>query len=193
MPFVFKRQIYKDLKEHDGQFPEMVTATVVTSVISIIATLSIIASYIYVRYNNPSKADRVSLRCVFMSSIMNLINSIFDICTILKDGDNVFCKTTSIITMFTTIMGVIFLTLVGINLILVFVFKVKNSVRELECIYYSVAVLYALIAISVPISLRAHEETQEIVKNYRCYYYIYYYQFFDQSSLLWVELLFYTF
>ncbi|KAG2197620.1 hypothetical protein INT47_006683 [Mucor saturninus] len=185
MPYSFKRELYPNIKEDDGHFPEMVTATIVSSVISIVATIAIIAAYIYVRLNNPGKADRVSLRCVFLSSLMNLINSIFDICTILKDGDTAFCRATSIITLFTRIMGVIFLTLVGINLILVFVFKVKTNVRELESIYYCVAVLYGLVTISVPISLQSHEKADEIVKNYRCYYYIYYDQFFDHTSFLW--------
>lgn len=189
MSYLFKRELYPNIKDDDGQFPEMVLATVITSVISIIATVAIISAYVYIRLNNPAKANRVSLRCVFLSSVMNLINSIFDICTILKDGDTAFCRATSIITLFTRIMGVIFLTLVGVNLILVFVFKVKTNVRELECIYYCVAVLYGLVSISVPISLQSQEKADEIVKNYRCYYYIYYDQFFDHSSFLWVSII----
>lgn len=186
MPFIFRRELYQDIKEDDGQFPELVNATLATSAISITATILIIISYIFIRFNNPSKADRVSLRCVCMASVMNLINSVFDICTILLDGDTVFCKSTAIITMFTRIMGVVFLTVVGINLILVFVVKVKNTIRELERIYYSMALLYGLISISVPISEQSRNETDEIVKNYKCYYYIYYYQFFDHTSFLWV-------
>lgn len=175
-------EIILQLMEYRG----LAKATIATTIISMLSSILIIVHYILMRYKEPEKANRVSIRCVFSASWMNLIDSIFDLCTILVIGDTAFCKSSAIITMFARVMSSTLLSLVGVNLVLVFVINVKGSTaRHLEWGYYLGAFIYALITISVPI----YEEVKSSLdpeSPLRCYYHIYYYQVLGHSSLLWV-------
>ncbi|KAG2235736.1 hypothetical protein BDF21DRAFT_452187 [Thamnidium elegans] len=173
-------------------YPEIIKAAIITSSISIFACILIILSYIYLKAYHPNKANRVSLRCVFLASIMNLINSIFNIFILLQSGNTTLCKASSTVTMFSRVMGDAFLTIVGINLVLVFVFNVAYTANQLEWIYYPGTLIFGLLTSIVPIVdlFRSHGRT-DYAHYYTCYYYTYYHRLFDESDLLWIW--FYTF
>lgn len=168
-------------------FPPIIQATIVSSSISIFASTLIIISYIYLKAYHPNKANRVSLRCVFLSSIMNLVNSSFDIFTLQQYSGTSLCKVSATITMVTRVMGATFLALVGINLVLVFVFNVVYTAKQLERIYYPCAAAFGFITAVVPIydQLQSHKDLG-YSDLYRCYYYTYYHRLFDSNNLLWV-------
>jgi len=121
-----------------------------------------------------------------MASIMNLINSIFDIIIALIYGDTSLCRASAIVAMFTRVMSAVFLALVGINLVLVFVCNIQTSANRLEYIYYPSAFLYGLVTIVVPI-VESSDDMLSTRNDLRCYYFVHYYQFFGHSSLLWVR------
>jgi hypothetical protein len=105
---------------------------------------------------------------------------------VLVYGDSTSCKASAVITMFAMVMSATFLTLVGVNLVMVFVFDVKYSPSQLECAYYLCALVYGLITISVPI-YKESIAGFDYDTNYRCYYYVNYYQLNGQGTLLWVS------
>ncbi|CEP16578.1 hypothetical protein [Parasitella parasitica] len=148
-------------------------------------SLLITITYIHFRISRPDEANRVSLRCVFMASLMNLINSIFDIAIVLIVGDTYACRASAMISMLTRVMSAVFLTLVGVNLVLVFVCNVNASARRLERIYYPSAFAYGLLTITMPI-VESSDDVLSPNTDLRCYYYIHYYQFLGHSSMLWM-------
>lgn len=171
-----------------SQYRALLHATVATSAISIICSLLIIIVYLYFRMNSTSKTNRLSLRCVFSASLMNLINAIFDISIVLMYGDTTICRASTVITMFTRIMSASFLALVGLNLVLVFVLDVPTSSKAIEWYYYVGAIVYGLATISVPI----YEESQGVLSpdlSYSCYYYVHFHQMLGQNTLLWVTMM----
>lgn len=168
------------------QYVELLKACSATSAISMLCSLLIVVAYIHLRISQPDKADRVSLRCVFMASIMNLINSVFGIVIISIYGDTYLCRASSIIVMFTRVMSAVFLALVGVNLVLVFVCNVSSSAHRLERIYYPSAIVYGLMAITVPI-IESSDDALSSRTDLRCYYFLHYYQFLGHSSMLWVN------
>ncbi|CAO0789517.1 unnamed protein product [Mucor circinelloides] len=167
------------------QYMKMLKACYATCAISMLCSLIIAVSYLHLRVSQPDRANRVSLRCVFMASIMNLINSIFDIIIALIYGDTSLCRASAIVAMFTRVMSAVFLALVGINLVLVFVCNIQTSANRLEYIYYPSAFLYGLVTIVVPI-VESSDDMLSTRNDLRCYYFVHYYQFFGHSSLLWM-------
>lgn len=169
-------------------YPEIINAAAIASSISIFACILIILSYIYLNVYHSHKANRVSLRCVFLASIMNLINSLCNVLTLLQSGNTPLCKASATITMFSRVMGAAFLTIVGINLVLVFVLNVPYTANQLEWIYYPGALLFGIITAIAPIFdlFQDYSET-EYAHYYTCYYYTYYHRLFDKSDLLWVS------
>lgn len=185
---MIRKSVFDLMAGQGEQFPEFIRGIVIASAISILCSLLIIISYIYVKAHDPKKIDRISLRCVFASSVMNLLNSALDITTTQIYSGSTLCKTTATITMFARIMCSIFLTLVGINLVLVFVLNVPYSPHELERVYYPMAFLYGLIASIVPIIYQTQTHPNcHYSKYYRCYYYAYYHRIFDKNNMLWVN------
>lgn len=186
MGFVSQHTVAHEIILQLMQYRGLAKATIATTTISMLSSILIIVHYILMRCKEPDKANRVSLRCVVSASCMNLIDSIFDLCTILVYGDTAFCKSSAVITMFARVMSSTLLSLVGVNLVLVFVINIKGSTaRQLEWGYYLGAFIYALITISVPISEEV-KSSMDVESPLRCYYHIYYYQVFGHSSLLWV-------
>ncbi|GAA5797559.1 hypothetical protein HPULCUR_002947 [Helicostylum pulchrum] len=108
-------------------------------------------------------------------------------------GNTTLCKASSVVTMFSRVMGAAFLTIVGINLVLVFVFNVAYTANQLERIYYPGTLLFGLITAILPIVdlFKNHNEKTEYSHYYSCYHYTYYHRLFDKSDLLWIW--FYTF
>ncbi|KAL9540746.1 hypothetical protein MBANPS3_009513 [Mucor bainieri] len=167
------------------QYIKLLKACCATSAVSVLSSLIISICYLHLRVSQPEKANRVSLRCVFLASIMNLINSVFDIVIVLIYGDTYVCRASAIVAMFTRVMSVVFLALVGINLVLVFVCNVGTSAKRLEYIYYPSAFVYGLITITVPI-VESSDDVLSARADLRCYYFIHYYRFLGHSSLLWM-------
>lgn len=168
------------------QYIKLLKACCATSAISMLSSLIIIICYLHLRMSHPDKANRVSLRCVFIASIMNFINSIFDIVVVLIYGDTYICRASAIVAMFTRVMSAVFLALVGINLVLVFVCTVNTSAKRLEYVYYPSAFVYGIITIAIPIAVSSDDVLSDRT-DLRCYYFIHYYQFLGHSSLLWVS------
>ncbi|KAF1804003.1 hypothetical protein FB192DRAFT_1470540, partial [Mucor lusitanicus] len=167
------------------QYIKLLKACCATSAISMLSSLIIIICYLHLRMSHPDKANRVSLRCVFIASIMNFINSIFDIVVVLIYGDTYICRASAIVAMFTRVMSAVFLALVGINLVLVFVCTVNTSAKRLEYVYYPSAFVYGIITIAIPIAVSSDDVLSDRT-DLRCYYFIHYYQFLGHSSLLWM-------
>lgn len=167
------------------QYRQLIKAAVATSSISLISSFLIAIAFIYLQLKHPERANRISLRCVFCASIMNLIYNVFNLGIMLTYGDTVFCKVSSIVNLFSQTMSGAFLTLVGINLVLVFVLNVHYTARQLERFYYPGAFIYGLVAISVPISQIYDDGYSD--QNYRCYYFVSYYQVFGHTNIFWVS------
>ncbi|KAI8991247.1 hypothetical protein BDF20DRAFT_997167 [Mycotypha africana] len=168
------------------QYLTLMRATVATSAISIVCSFLIISAFLYLRLFTPKRANRISLRCVFMASIMNLFNAAFDILIVTIFGESITCRAGNIIVQFTRIMSGAFLATVGLNLVVVFVFNhSKSSARRLELYYYPCITVYGLIAIAVPLAEMARSplNTQD---NISCFYFIFYHQLFGYSSFSWM-------
>lgn len=167
-----------------NQYRHLIKAAIATSSISLLSSLCITIAFIYLHLKQPDRANRVSLRCVFSASLMNLMYTAFNLGIMLAFGDTLFCKVSSILNIFSQIMSGAFLTIVGINLVLVFVLNVHYTAKQLERFYYPGAFVYGLIAVSVPISQIIDDKYYS--QPYRCYYFVNYYQLFGNTNLFWM-------
>ncbi|KAI9483016.1 MAG: hypothetical protein EXX96DRAFT_556540 [Benjaminiella poitrasii] len=143
----FETSVFKYTRQ---EFFTLKRTTVVTAAISLYSAVLIIVIYIYMLIYHRSKANRVSLRCVFMCTLSDAVNAIMNISMTNQRGDTQFCRAAGIILEFSNILSASLLTLVGLNLVLIFVINIKRK-DLLEKFYYPSAVLYTLIGISIPI------------------------------------------
>ncbi|KAI8889657.1 hypothetical protein K501DRAFT_315097 [Backusella circina FSU 941] len=166
------------------QYLVLVNATIIASAISMFCSALISIAYICLQVSEPSKSGRISLRCVFIASIADSINAIFDIMSVLRHGDDALCRSSSIIKILTRVTSSSLLMMVGVNLVIVFVLNVKTSYK-FEVIYYLVVVVYALVTISIPIREAVLEPLTPDSHN-RCWYYVNFYQIYGHSHILWM-------
>lgn len=168
-----------------SQYRILINTTIVASSISIFFSFMTLLAFFYLRSRNSDKASKLSLRCVLIATIMNIITAIFDIITVLQRGDGAFCRSSTVIKLAAKISSASLLAIIGVNLVLVFVINIKGT-KRLECILYTSVFLYVMVTISVPI----HEiatSTLEPNGPYQCWYYIHFYELFGHSDFLWVN------
>ncbi|KAI7907234.1 uncharacterized protein BX663DRAFT_495279, partial [Cokeromyces recurvatus] len=166
------------------QYQALMKLVLVTSSISLFSSFAVVFSYLYLRISHPDKANRVSLHCVFFATFMDLLNTVFSIIIILIYGDTAICRTSIIFIMFSRIMSTNLLTIVGVNLVLVFVFHISCPAHKLERTYYLFAFIYALITLIIPIVKEANDSFSS--EHLQCYYFIQYYRF-GFGNLLWMS------
>jgi hypothetical protein len=126
------------------------TLNLACSFISLVACIITIAVYVLLRWLYKCRASRVSLRCVFFSTVMNMGNAICDISVSLIPDESVACYPLAIINNYCAVASSAFLTLIGVNLLVVFVFQLKHKEYH-EHLYYIFALLYSLISLALPI------------------------------------------
>jgi hypothetical protein len=101
---------------------------------------------------------------------MNTVNTVLTIVSTHRPGDTIFCRVTGVIIGSTNIMSTSLLTVVGLNLVLIFVFKVEQT-HLLERFYYPAAVVYTVIGTVGPIYQEV-TETPLGMDQYSCWYYM---------------------
>lgn len=160
-------------------------ATIATSSISLFSSALIIIVYTYMIVHHREKANRVSLRCVFLCCLSNVINVIPYLVMALIRGDNPFCTPAGVIVQFTNILSATLLTLVGINLLLVFVINVPRK-NLLERFYYPTALVYSIGSIILP-AYTVITDPSQFEEQLNCWfmYDIAYRQF---ETIAWVKL-----
>ncbi|KAI8876609.1 hypothetical protein K501DRAFT_279250 [Backusella circina FSU 941] len=167
-----------------SQYRILINTTIVASSISIFFSMLTLFAFFYLRSRNSDKASKLSLRCVFIATIMNIVTAIFDIITVLQRGDGAFCRSSTIIKLASKASSASLLAVIGVNLVLVFVINIKG-IKNLEWIFYISVFVYVMVTISVPI----HEistSTLEPDGPYECWYYIHFYELFGHSEFLWM-------
>ncbi|KAI8887108.1 hypothetical protein K501DRAFT_269079 [Backusella circina FSU 941] len=147
-------------------------ATFVLSVLSLISSALIILFYIYMLLRHKKRANRVSLRCVFLCSIADTLTAIMNIAIVFQKGDSRFCRAASVITVNTNIWSATLLTIVGLNLMLIFVLNV-NRKDLLERFYYLAAVIYTTAGTIVPLYQEVTKKSTSELDQLRCWYWSY--------------------
>ncbi|CAO3630516.1 unnamed protein product [Mucor hiemalis] len=151
------------------EFISLQQANIAASIISLVFSLFVVLFYIYMLVYHRKKANRVSLRCVFLSSLSEALSSIM---SIVVTTDKVrFCNAANIVIGFTSIFSSAALTIVGLNLILIFVINVKRR-DVLEKFYYPTLVVYSIIGALAPIYRHIGGNLADN-GNYSCWYITY--------------------
>ncbi|KAK4509633.1 uncharacterized protein ATC70_006935 [Mucor velutinosus] len=150
------------------EFVALRQVTLALSSLSLVFSTMIIAVYIYMLMRHRKQANRVSLRCVFLCSVADLLNATLSICITSQKGDSQFCRASSVIIEFANIWSATLLTLVGLNLVLVFVVNVKRR-DLLEKFYYPCAVAYTFAGVAVPIQQQVETNSRSF-EHYSCWY-----------------------
>ena len=134
----------------DSQFEALYKITIVATSISLLASILVVVFYALLMHYERKKADRVSLRCVALGTLFNIIDILLDIGSSAGRPPQALCRAIGIIVDFTDVLNAGFLSIIGINLFLVFVIKI-NRTKRLEWIYYPSIVLYSTMAVIGPI------------------------------------------
>lgn len=153
-----------------NQFSSLRVTTLATSIISLMSSSMIMMAYTYMFIYHRKEANRVSLRCVFLCCLADALNAIWNLVIVGVQGGTAFCQAASILIEFSNVLNASLLTLVGINLFLIFVINV-NRRDLLEKFYYPSVVVYALVAESVSIYTETISQSQN--EEYSCWYQIY--------------------
>ncbi|KAI9471360.1 hypothetical protein BDB00DRAFT_943713 [Zychaea mexicana] len=139
------------------QFISLRTAAVACSSLSLFASFITSVTYVCLRLIYRSRADRVSLRCVWVASFANVVVAILNIAVVAIDDASRFCLSSGVALQFFGILGTGFLTIVGINLLIVFVLNFnRTSKRRLQLFYFSFILLYCLCSIVFPTYVAQH-------------------------------------
>jgi hypothetical protein len=142
------------------------------TLISLASSTAVVIAYIYMFFCHRKEANRVSLRCVFLCCLSDTVNSVLNLVLIRIRGESSFCQAASILIEFSNVWTASLLTLVGINLVLIFVVNVKR--RDLLEKFYFVSVLvYSLIAESASIYTEITVTDQSSLIGTSCWYHIY--------------------
>lgn len=167
------------------EFITLRKVSLILSSLSLTCSILIIIFYIYMLMYHRKQANRVSLRCVFMCSVADLLNAALSICITSQKGDSQFCRASNVIIEFANIWSATLLTLVGLNLVLIFVINVKRS-DLLEKFYYPCAFLYTFIGVSVRINQQVHTDSISF-EWYSCWY-LKYVEDCTNNIMPWVRL-----
>ncbi|KAI7856757.1 hypothetical protein BDC45DRAFT_48672 [Circinella umbellata] len=145
----------------DDQLDVLNTITIVVASISLFASILVLIFYGLFMYYERKKADRVSLRCVALGSISNVIDITLDLGSTIGETPQTGCRVIGLIVNFMDVLNAGFLAVIGINLFLVFVLKIDRT-KRLERIYYPLIVFYGIMAMIGPI---VKESQQFVPKN----------------------------
>ncbi|ORY94706.1 hypothetical protein BCR43DRAFT_564967 [Syncephalastrum racemosum] len=148
------------------------TLNVVCSLLSLLGCITTISVYVLLRWLYKYKASRVSLRCVFFSTIMNMGNAICDMSFAFIPDTSSACYPLAIVNNYCAVASSAFLTLIGVNLLVVFVFQLKHK-KYHEYIYYIFALLYSVVSLALPIYYVQAPCAPE-GENHTCWFTIYY-------------------
>ena len=140
----------------EKQYYSLRTATLICSCLSLAASCITAVTYVYLRSAYRQRADRVSLRCVWFAALANIIVSIMDMLIVLVPDNSRHCPTTSVTFMFFAVVTAGFLTIIGVNLVIVFVLNLKYSILYLQVSYFIAVSLYSLVSIIGPIYISSH-------------------------------------
>lgn len=132
------------------QYETLAKVTLAITILSMVGSLITIAFYAIFVYKKGAMADRVSLRCVATASVVNLADAVMNLTMIVYKGTIVPCSVLAILIQFTDVLGACLLSTIGVNLVLVFVIKVKRSCI-LERFYYPFSIIYSLTTMIIPI------------------------------------------
>ncbi|KAG2223372.1 hypothetical protein INT45_002867 [Circinella minor] len=152
--FPSERTYYLGLTEI--QYYSLRTATLVCSSISLVASFVTIVTYVYLRSTYRQRADRVSLRCVLFAALADMTASIMSISIVLLPDSSKHCLPTAIVFMFFAVVAAGFLTMIGVNLVIIFVLNIKYSTLRLQIIYFITVSIYSLLSIIGPIYITEH-------------------------------------
>lgn len=166
------------------QFIQLRQTIVALTVISLVASVLTVFVYVYMLIFHRAKANRVSLRCVFFACVTDIVYSIFTIVRTVQSGYTPFCKTAAVIVHFLNLLRSSLLALVGINLVLIFVYGVKRT-DLLERFYYPFAILYSIIGTCVPIYEQI-SSNRNMSSRHRCWN-IEYYEHRTIDTFSWVN------
>lgn len=121
------------------------------SAISLATSMATAVFYTYLLVRHRQEADRVSLRCVAFASITNIIQSILDIAqaTVASTKLNA-CRAFGIISEFVDVLYSASLAVIGVNLIVVFVLKLKHA-GLFTRVYLPVIIIFSLLSTIAPI------------------------------------------
>lgn len=152
------------------QFTSLRVTTFATSIVSLLSSSMIMIAYTYMFIYHRKEANRVSLRCVFLCCLADALNAIWNLVIVGVQGGTAFCRAASILIELSVVLNASLLTLVGVNLFLIFVVNVKRR-DLLEKFYYPAVVIYALVAESVSIYTETISRSNK--GEYSCWYQIY--------------------
>ncbi|KAI8141412.1 hypothetical protein BJV82DRAFT_670695 [Fennellomyces sp. T-0311] len=156
-----------------AQFSELQQATLICSGLSLSVSLFTTLFYLNLRAFYRDRSDRVSLRCVFFSSMANTVGSCMDIIIVCVMDDAKCCLPAGVVTMFFAMLATGSLTAVGVNLLLVFVLNCKFNKYRLQAVYFTCIVAYSLLSIVMPIKIMHHPcVTPE--GRFSCWFDVYY-------------------
>jgi hypothetical protein len=171
------------------QFLSLRTASNVASGMSLAACIMIFVVYIYMLIYHRNEANRVSLRCVFVCSFFEILIALMSILMSRFRASTRFCSVADLIVEFSNITSAALLTMVGLNLVLIFVINV-NRRDLLERFYYPAVVVYAFTGIAMSIRDQVDLNDSEGYLSLSCWYFIYI-EDRNYSGISWVGIIIY--
>ncbi|CAO3630181.1 unnamed protein product [Cunninghamella blakesleeana] len=158
------------------------------TIISLICGLAVIITYGAIYHYDRKRANRVTLRMVFIASVSSVFFCIFNIYnwTIIYTSNA--CSGTKIVVLFFNAIGVCALACIGLNLLFLFVFRIRNY-SILEKLYYIFLIVFPLVSISAPIYHTIVEKEGAITQfdtYHSCWYYTHHFEGLEEITFSWL-------
>ncbi|KAI8100079.1 uncharacterized protein BX664DRAFT_368908 [Halteromyces radiatus] len=137
------------------EFSQLRIARQSAAAASVVFTMIAILLFLYLVLYHRSKVNRMSLRCAMFCCLANFVENVFFIIMINTRGDTVFCSVAGFVIDYLAILSATLLTLIGINLVLIYVVKIRKQ-HVVEYYYYPCALFYSACGLIGPAIDRYH-------------------------------------
>jgi hypothetical protein len=118
--------------------------------ISFVANSCVLIVHAFMTWYRPAIVNRLSLRMIVISCICNLIYCACQLVTDEISSQSFSCRALAYVLVASDTMACMCLTMVGLNLVMIFVLKVSKTVK-LEILYYLIIVLSGILVSIVPV------------------------------------------
>lgn len=131
------------------QWTGIILSGLISSIVSLIANLSVITIHLILTWFRPYIVNRLSLRMIVVACALNCLYCISQIATDSIPSDSNSCRAFAYLIVSTDTMSCMCLAMVGLNLVSIFVFKFPRSV-VLEVVYYLIVALSGILVAVIP-------------------------------------------
>ncbi|KAI9486683.1 MAG: hypothetical protein EXX96DRAFT_604784 [Benjaminiella poitrasii] len=155
------------------QWNGLIYSGIIASVFSFISNIGVLLIHGITSYYRPIIVNRLSLRMIVLSCLFNLIYCVCQLVTDTIKAKSRHCYALAYVLVSSDTMSCMCLTMVGLNLVMIFVLK-KSRTLKLELFYYFLVAVSGILVSIIPRFFGPTPDPETTLKNATCWYFYYF-------------------